>query len=130
MEAADQILSARDVDPGLAAHRAVHLSQESRRDLHEIDAAEGDARGEAGEIANDAAAERQDGRLAVNAESQHRLDQTLQIGKTFRALAGREQNLLPSDTALRQRRLKRRQMQSGNRAVGDEQHARARENRS
>ena len=39
VEQADQVLALRRVDAGLAAHRAIHLRQQGRRHLHEIEAA-------------------------------------------------------------------------------------------
>ena len=60
MEGADQVLAVRRVDAGLAADRGIDLRQQRRRDLHEVHAAPGDRGGEAGEVADDAAAERDD----------------------------------------------------------------------
>ena len=57
MKGADQILAARRVDGGLAADRRIHLRQQGRRDLDEVDAALVDRRGEARQIADHAAAE-------------------------------------------------------------------------
>ncbi len=58
MKGADQVLAVPRIDAGLAADRGVDLRQQRRRHLHEIDAAAHARRGEAGEIADDAAAER------------------------------------------------------------------------
>ncbi len=62
-EHADQVLAdpaagQLDVDPGLAADRGVDHRQQRRRHLHERDAAHERRRGEAGRVADDAAAER------------------------------------------------------------------------
>src|SRR3546814_13659182 len=58
MEGADQVLALRCVDAGLAADRAVDLGQQAGRDLHEVEAAQGDSGGKAGEVADHAAAQR------------------------------------------------------------------------
>ena len=50
----------RRVDAGLAADRGIDLRQERGRDLHEVHAAPRDRRGKAGEVADHAAAERED----------------------------------------------------------------------
>ena len=44
------------IDAGFAANRAVHLSEQGGRNLHEIYAAQNDARRKAGEVADNAAA--------------------------------------------------------------------------
>ena len=58
MEGADEVLALGRVDAGLAADGGVDLRQQRGRDLHEAHAATHDAGGEAGEIADHAAAER------------------------------------------------------------------------
>ena len=60
VERADQVLAERVVDADLAADRAVHLRQQRRRHVHERDAAQVGRRGEAGHVADDAAAEGDD----------------------------------------------------------------------
>ena len=67
MERADQVLAQRVVDADLAADRAVHLRQQRRRDLHDRDAAQVGRRGEAGGVADDAAADRDDRAGAIGA---------------------------------------------------------------
>ena len=58
VEGADRFLPWRRVDAGLAADGGIDLRQQGGRHLHEVDAAPDDGRGEAGEIADHAAAER------------------------------------------------------------------------
>ena len=65
MERADHVLAARMVDGRLAADRGVDLREQRRRHLHEIDAALV-ARGDvARQVADDAAAERDEAAVAV-----------------------------------------------------------------
>src|SRR6266404_1797483 len=66
-EGAEQVLAGDVVDPGLAADRRIHLREERRRHLHARDAAQIRRRREAGEIADDAAAERDHGAAALDA---------------------------------------------------------------
>ncbi len=65
MERADHVLSERVIDAGLPAHRRVDLRKQRRRHLHERHAALIDRRGETGEVADDAAAERDQRRRRV-----------------------------------------------------------------
>ena len=58
MERADQILAVGGIDRGLAADRGIDLCQQRGRHLHVIETAPHRRRGKAGEIADDAAAER------------------------------------------------------------------------
>ena len=65
VEGADQVLAARVVDADLPADRRVDHRQQRRRALHERHAAQVRRRDEAGEVADDAAAKRDDGRTAL-----------------------------------------------------------------
>ena len=56
MKGADQILAARMIDPGLAAHRGIHLRQQRGGHLHVIDAPLVAGGREAGHVADDPAA--------------------------------------------------------------------------
>ena len=73
MKRADQVLAGRDVDAGLAADRRVDLRHQRGRHLHEVDAAQVRRRGEAGDVADDAATQRDHHRAALEA----RLDQAV-----------------------------------------------------
>jgi hypothetical protein len=65
VEGADDVLGPRVVDPHLAADGAVDLRQQARRD-HQQGQAAGVGRGdEAGQVADDPAAQRHDARVAV-----------------------------------------------------------------
>ena len=99
MEGADQVLALRRVDAGLAADGGVDLRQQRGRHLHEADAATHDARRKAGEIADHAAAERDDEIAALEAHLEQALAQPGQAGEALRRLAG-GQNLragVPAD---------------------------------
>ena len=67
MEGADQVLALRRIDAGLAADRGIDLRQQRRRHLHVIEPAPHARRGKAGEIADHAAAERDDEIAALDA---------------------------------------------------------------
>ena len=68
VERADQILAGACVDRGLAADRRIDLREQGRRDLDEAAAALEDRGGEADEIADHAATERDDMIAALDAE--------------------------------------------------------------
>ena len=92
MEDADQVLAVRGVDAGLAADGGIDLRQQRGRHLHEIHAAPHDAGGEAGEIADDAAAERDHHVAALQPRRQHAVDHLLQMRQSswsFRRPAAR-----------------------------------------
>ena len=87
MEAADEILAPACIDRGLAADGAVHLRQQRGGDLHEVHAAQEDAGGKAGEIADDAAAQRNQHDAALRLLRQEPVHQLFQILKTLGLLA-------------------------------------------
>ena len=70
MKRADEILARRRVDAGLSADRRVDHREQRRRHLHERNAAHERRRDEAGEVADDAAAERDDRRVAAEARGE------------------------------------------------------------
>ena len=74
MEGADHVLRARVVDGGLAADRGIDLRKQRRRHLHEIDAALVACRRVAREIADDAAAERDEATVTVEAGVDEAID--------------------------------------------------------
>ena len=90
VEGADEVLALGRVDPGLAADRAVDLGEQRRRHLHEADAAAQDRGGEAGEVADDAAAEGEDEVVAVDLRGDQPLDGALEPGPALGGLAGRQ----------------------------------------
>ena len=65
MEAADEVFAGGEVDAGLAADGGVDLGEESGGDLDVADAAHVDGGEEAGDVADDAAAEGEEERVAV-----------------------------------------------------------------
>ncbi len=62
------------VHAGLAADRRVHLRQQRRRQLHEVDAALVAGRGEPRDVAHHAAAERQHRAVPVHARRDQRVE--------------------------------------------------------
>ena len=60
MERADEIFAERQINAGFAADARIHLREQRRGHLHEIDAPEECRRSKAAHIACDAAAERDD----------------------------------------------------------------------
>ncbi len=87
MKRADQILALRGVDAGLAADRGVHLRQQRRRHLHEVEAAPHAGGGKAGKIADHAAAERDDQIAALDLRGDQGLADLLERRVVLRALA-------------------------------------------
>ena len=73
MEGADQVLAMPRVDAGFAADGGVDLGEQRRGDLHQAHAAFQDAGGESGEVADDAAAERDDNVAAIEPPFQQRV---------------------------------------------------------
>ncbi len=93
-ESADQVLALLMVDRRLAADRRIDLGQDGCRDLDEVDTAHIDGAGKARQVADDAAAERDDDVLAVEAGLQHGVQHELQAVIGFRLFAGRHDNRL------------------------------------
>ena len=129
VEGADQVLALRRVDAGLAADGAVHLRQQRGRDLHEAHAAAQDGRGEAGEVADHAAAERDDEIAALEAQLEQALAQRLELAEALRRLAGRQDDRADVAAARLQRRLERGEMMARDVLVGDDGAARRAEPR-
>ena len=82
------------VDAGLAADRGIDLSQQSRRHLDEVDAAQQHGRREAGEVADHAAAQRHQRRLAVGTTIEQFVHQPAEAREVLAALAGRDRHRL------------------------------------
>ena len=89
MEGADQVLALTRIDAGLAADRGIDLRQQRCRHLHEIQPAPYARRRKAGEIADDAAAERDHQIAALDARRDDRLADFFKRGVVLRTLAGR-----------------------------------------
>jgi hypothetical protein len=90
VEAADQVLAVARIDPGLAADRAVDLREQRGRDLDVVEAAQQDRGGEAGEVADDPAAERDQRRPALDHLRQDLVEQPLEASHALGRLAGRQ----------------------------------------
>ena len=73
VERANQVLAERVVDTDLPANRAVHLGEERGRHVHQRDAAQVARRRETGQIANDAAAERNERRRTIRVGTDERV---------------------------------------------------------
>ena len=92
MKGAHQILSRGNVDPGLAADRAIDLGEQARRHLHEIAAAIDDGCGEACKIADDSAAERNDVIFPLDTMREQCIDDRLQPRPALALLARRNED--------------------------------------
>ena len=94
MESADKILAVAGIDGGLAADRGIHLRQQCGRHLDIIKSAPHHRRGESGEIADDAAAERDDEIAALDARGDDGLANLFEDRKAFRPFAGRHDDAI------------------------------------
>ncbi len=119
----------RRVDAGLAADGGIDLRQQRRRHLHEVHAAAHDRRGEAGEIADHAAAERDHHVAALEAGIENAVDHILQCLETLRRLARRDGDLGRLDAGFLQALRDGRQMVAGDVFVGDDRRAGSRQHR-
>ena len=107
MEGADQVLALRRVDAGLAADRGIDLGEQRGRHLHHAHAAPQDAGGEAGEIADHAAAERNDAVAPLDAELEQALAQRASTGKLLLASPGAHHRLAEKQPMLLEARFER-----------------------
>src|SRR5262245_63794841 len=87
MKCADQVLALACVDAGLAADRRIDLGEKRGRHLHHAHAAPEDACGEAGKIADDPAAERNDAIAPLEAELEQPLAQSVEHRKALACFA-------------------------------------------
>ena len=126
MKRAEQVLAVRRVDAGLAADGGVHLRQQRRRYLHEIDAATDDRGGEAGEIADHAAAERHDQIVALDLRGDQPLADLLEHGVALGRLAFADDDARRCDAGGGKRRFHGCEPMRGDAAVGNDRGARAR----
>ena len=88
MEGADEILAMARIDRGLAANRRINLRKQRGRHLHVVEAAAHHGGGEAGKIADDAAAERDHEIAPLDARGDQRLANLLEHRKALGALPG------------------------------------------
>ena len=77
VEGAHEVLATRVIDARLAADGRIHLGEQGRRHLDEIDAALIDRRGEAGDVADDAAAKRHHDAVPAEAVIHQRVENDL-----------------------------------------------------
>ena len=83
MKRADEILARRRVDAGLAADRRVDHREQARRHLHVRHAAHERRGDEAGEVADHAAAERDDRRVAPEAGGEQLVGERAQVSRVL-----------------------------------------------
>ena len=121
MESADEVLAVAGVDGGLAADRGIDLRQQRGRHLHVIEPAPHHRRGESGEIADDAAAERDDEIAALDARGDDGLADLFEDRKAFRPLAGRDDDAVALHAGLFKGRLGGRQNVARDVLVGDDE---------
>ena len=120
MKRAEQVLALRRIDAGLAADGGIHLRQQRGRHLHEIDAAAQDRRRETGEIADHAAAERDDEIVALDLRCDQRLADLFQTRIAFRPLAFLDDDARGRDAGRRQRAFGLLQPVFRDGAIGDD----------
>ena len=119
VEAADQVLAVAAVDAGLAADAAVRLGEKRRRDLDEGDAAQQDARGEAGEVADHPAAECDQHGRSLDSPAEDALQHACQRFEVLAALAGPDHQVGTGEARLPQRLQGGVEIAPGDAAVGD-----------
>lgn len=130
VEKAHKVFAVSGVDRRLAANRTVHLCEERGRNLDVRQAAQQEARGDAGDIANHAPAERDDDGRPLDARIQQGLAQPLQGRKVLGLLTRRQHDVCGLDARPCKRRLQPLQAEGGNGGIGDDgctlerQHAR------
>lgn len=88
MERADDVLPERMIHTGLTADAGVDLGDDSRWDLNVADAAHEGCRGESGDIADDAAAERDNDARAVESSFEKGFGEFLDAREAFVGFAG------------------------------------------
>src|SRR6185437_878347 len=98
------------IDACLAADRGVDLRQQRGRHLHEVDAASDARSGKAGEVADDAAAERDHEIAALDARADDLLADALEGGDALRSFARRDEDARGADAGVLERGFRRREM--------------------
>ena len=99
VEAADEVFAGGEVDAGLAADGGVDLGEEGGRDLDEGHAAHVDGGEEAGDVADDAAAECDEERIAVGSGLGELLGKVSDGGEAFVFFRRRGRNRTVGDFA-------------------------------
>ena len=126
MEGADQVLPMARVDPRLAADGGIHLGEQRGRNLDEAHAAPNTRRREAGEIADDAAAERHDEIAALQPCREDRVANRLEHRIGFRCLAGLHRDRRMADLCRVEARAQGVEVMAGDIVVGDDRAGRSR----
>src|SRR3990167_2243142 len=129
MESACKVLPVLRVDAGLAADGTVHLGEQGRRNLGEVDAATQDRRRKASQVADHATAQRDHEVAAFDLLAEQPFGQLLKLGKGFRALARGQANGGVADARRVEAFLQRRQVKSCHGLVGYDGNALAPEKR-
>ena len=120
MEGADQILAVAGIDRGLAADRRIDLGEQRGRHLHVIETAAHHGGGEAREIADDAAAERDDEIATLDAGGDQCLADRLEHREALRAFARRHHDGRRLQSRALERGERRREVQLRHRLVADD----------
>ena len=128
-ERADEVLAQARVDAGLAAHRTVDLREQRGGYLRELDAAQNQRGRDSREIADNAAAERDDGGRALHARGEQRLDQAAERLPRLACLARRNDAFKDREPRRLQARAQRRQIERRDVVVGHHRRAAPGENR-
>ena len=118
VEGANKVLAGGRVDRGLAAHRRIDLGEQSRRHLHEPATTPQDAGGKAGQVTDDAAAQRHHRIAAFDSQLQQALGD---LGERRPVLAGFprwQHDFVDRDAGGRQPGGKGRQVQRRNMSIG------------
>ncbi len=117
------------IDRGLAADGRIDLGEERGRDLHIVETAADHRGSESGEIADDAAAERQHEIAALDARRDQRFADPLEHGKALRAFARRHSDRRRADPGGGKGSLGRGEMVACDRLVADDRSLGARPQR-
>ena len=108
------------IDPGLATERRIDLRDDRRRHLHQRYTAQKSRRRKSRQVANHAAAEREDRAATVKRGRGHAIIKQLERRERLRRFARRHRNYHRRETALAQRVRDPRGVQLFNRRVGDD----------
>ena len=123
VEGADEVLALARIDRGLAADGAVDLREQRRGRLDEVDAAQQKARGEAGDVADHAAAQRDDQRAAFRAQVEQAVEQAAELVPVLGRLARRQLDAMGGDARGGEAGFQARGVQARDRRVGDDEDA-------
>ena len=123
VEAADQILAGLRIDRGLAADRRIDLRQQSGGHLDEVAAAFQDRGGKADQIADHAAAQRDDMVAAFDFQREQRVEQLFQMAPALGLFARWQDDRFDRDVGGAQAGVEAGQLGLGHIGVGDDDQA-------